>query len=74
MSDNQVAVAEGVEALTLNSNEIEETATGVEVTVNDEQDDIVDPWNVASNNATGIDYDKLISRLIINNFLILMVY
>lgn len=62
MSDNQIAVAEGVDALTLNPNEIEETATGVEVTVNDEQNDIVDPWNVASSSAAGIDYEKLIKR------------
>ncbi|XP_065372036.1 tryptophan--tRNA ligase, cytoplasmic [Calliphora vicina] len=62
MSDNQIAVAEGVDALTLNPNEIEETATGVEVTVIDEQNDIVDPWNVASSSATGIDYEKLIKR------------
>ncbi|KAM7362181.1 tryptophanyl-tRNA synthetase [Cochliomyia hominivorax] len=62
MSENQVAVAEGVEALTLNPSEIEETATGVEVTVNDEQNDIVDPWTVTSSNDTGIDYDKLIKR------------
>ncbi|KAI8130071.1 cytoplasmic, Tryptophan--tRNA ligase [Lucilia cuprina] len=62
MSDNQVAVAEGVEAISLNPNEIEETATGVEVTVNDEQNDVVDPWNVTSSSDTGIDYDKLIKR------------
>ncbi|XP_037815226.1 tryptophan--tRNA ligase, cytoplasmic-like [Lucilia sericata] len=62
MSDNQVAVAEGVEAISLNPNEIEETATGVEVTVNDEQSDVVNPWNVTSSSDTGIDYDKLIKR------------
>uniref|UniRef100_A0A1A9WJ56 Tryptophanyl-tRNA synthetase n=1 Tax=Glossina brevipalpis TaxID=37001 RepID=A0A1A9WJ56_9MUSC len=30
-------------------------------TVEDEQDDIVNPWHVTSLNETGIDYDKLIS-------------
>lgn len=28
----------------------------------DEDDDIVDPWNVAGKADTGIDYDKLISK------------
>lgn len=28
-----------------------------------EQDDIVDPWNVQSSSETGVDYDKLISKL-----------
>lgn len=29
--------------------------------INDD-DDIVDPWNVAGKSETGIDYDKLISK------------
>lgn len=29
---------------------------------NDEEDDVVDPWNVVSKSETGIDYDKLISE------------
>ncbi|XP_075147977.1 tryptophan--tRNA ligase, cytoplasmic-like [Haematobia irritans] len=61
MSDT---VAEGVEALTLNNvkdNE-EPVATGVEVTVSDDQNDVVDPWNVTSSSDTGIDYEKLIKR------------
>lgn len=58
-----ISVAEGVEALALNPNEIEETATAEEVIVNDEQNDIVDPWNVTSSSASGIDYDKLISKI-----------
>ncbi|XP_023298457.2 tryptophan--tRNA ligase, cytoplasmic-like [Lucilia cuprina] len=62
MSINLIAETKGIEALNIKPNEIEETATGVEVTVNDEQHDVVDPWNVASNSATGIDYDKLIKR------------
>ena len=28
------------------------------------QEDVVDPWNVASASETGVDYDKLISTLI----------
>lgn len=26
-------------------------------------DDFVDPWNVVSNSETGVDYDKLISKI-----------
>ncbi|XP_061396113.1 tryptophan--tRNA ligase, cytoplasmic-like [Musca vetustissima] len=57
-------VAEGVEALTLNSAKEadEQVVTGVEVTVGDDQNDVVDPWNVTSTSDTGIDYDKLIKR------------
>lgn len=32
----------------------------------DEEDDIVDPWNVQSKSDKGIDYDKLISRFSID--------
>ncbi|XP_061395155.1 tryptophan--tRNA ligase, cytoplasmic-like, partial [Musca vetustissima] len=54
----------GVEALTLNSAKEadEQVVTGVEVTVGDDQNDVVDPWNVTSTSDTGIDYDKLIKR------------
>lgn len=27
-----------------------------------DNDDFVDPWNVVSKSATGVDYDKLISK------------
>lgn len=50
MSDENVA--EGVDALTLDDNRI---------TPGDD-DDVVDPWNVASTSDTGVDYDKLIKR------------
>lgn len=30
--------------------------------INEEEDDVVDPWNVAGKSETGIDYDKLISK------------
>lgn len=33
------------------------------LTVNDEED-VVDPWNVAGKSETGIDYDKLISSFL----------
>lgn len=36
-----------------------------------EDDDVVDPWNVAGKSETGIDYDKLISNYFLvpfNNF------
>jgi len=29
-----------------------------------EEEDVVDPWNVASKSQTGIDYDKLISQFL----------
>lgn len=32
-------------------------------TVAEEEEDIVDPWNVTSKSLTGVDYDKLISKL-----------
>lgn len=41
------AVAEGIDALTLN---------------NEHDDDVVDPWTVTSKSDAGIDYDKLISN------------
>ncbi|XP_056630009.1 tryptophan--tRNA ligase, cytoplasmic [Diorhabda sublineata] len=34
----------------------------VELNLNQNKDDIVDPWTVTSSNETGIDYDKLIKR------------
>lgn len=46
---NNENVVEGVDALTLNENEQDE--------------DLVDPWNVTCKSDTGIDYDKLISML-----------
>ncbi|XP_013107601.1 tryptophan--tRNA ligase, cytoplasmic [Stomoxys calcitrans] len=58
-------VAEGVEALTLNNaKETEEpVATGEEVIAgDDDQNDVVDPWNVTSSSDTGVDYEKLIKR------------
>ncbi|XP_073815026.1 tryptophan--tRNA ligase, cytoplasmic-like isoform X1 [Musca autumnalis] len=57
-------VAEGVEALTLNTakESDDQVVTGEEVTVGDDQNDVVDPWNVTSTSDTGIDYDKLIKR------------
>lgn len=27
-----------------------------------DEDDVVNPWEVATNSATGVDYDKLISK------------
>lgn len=34
------------------------------LTVNDD-DDVVDPWNVSGKSETGIDYDKLISKYLL---------
>ncbi len=36
---------------------------------NEVVDDIVNPWEVASSSAKGVDYDKLISNLILFSFL-----
>lgn len=30
------------------------------LTLNNVEDDVVDPWNVVSKSDTGVDYDKLI--------------
>lgn len=52
MSDENVP--EGVDALTLNEDQI---------TPGDSENiDFVDPWNVTSTSESGIDYDKLISK------------
>lgn len=56
MSDENVA--EGVDALTLTN----DLKTPVEV------EDIVDPWNVSSTSNTGVDYDKLISKICLKVF------
>lgn len=48
MGDN-VSPAGELEKMKLNSN-------------SQEDDDIVDPWNVASKSNAGVDYDKLISK------------
>lgn len=57
------AIAEGVDALTLNAKELNEAevADGIEAIVGEREEDVVNPWNVTSTNDTGIDYDKLIS-------------
>lgn len=30
------------------------------LSINNDEDDVVDPWNVVSKSDTGVDYDKLI--------------
>lgn len=30
--------------------------------INNEEDDVVDPWNVVSKSEAGVDYDKLIRK------------
>jgi len=71
MAEVKQTVVEGVDALTLNGKtdaESVETATdaqaqeaGGEGSTTTNADDVVDPWNVASSNDAGVDYDKLIS-------------
>lgn len=39
-----------------------------DVATDHENEDIVDPWNVAASSSTGVDYDKLIGRCIIFHF------
>uniref|UniRef100_A0A1B0AJV7 Tryptophan--tRNA ligase, cytoplasmic n=1 Tax=Glossina pallidipes TaxID=7398 RepID=A0A1B0AJV7_GLOPL len=65
MNDTENAVAEGVDALTLTvaeSNKDNDVTVAMEATVNEEQEDIVNPWHVTSMNEAGVDYDKLIKR------------
>lgn len=69
--DTKQTIVEGVDALTLNGKsepeavetatdaQAQEAAAGEGATAN--TDDVVDPWNVASTNDAGVDYDKLIS-------------
>ena len=44
------------------NNDVTPEAAVEALTLTNEQDDFVDPWNVASKSDTGIDYDKLISE------------
>uniref|UniRef100_A0A1A9UWY1 Tryptophan--tRNA ligase, cytoplasmic n=1 Tax=Glossina austeni TaxID=7395 RepID=A0A1A9UWY1_GLOAU len=63
MNDTENAVAEGVDALTLTVTEgNKDNDVTVATEVNEEQEDIVNPWHVTSTNEAGIDYDKLIKR------------
>ncbi|BFF93001.1 tryptophan--tRNA ligase cytoplasmic [Drosophila madeirensis] len=70
MADTKDTVVEGVEALTLNGKaEAEPVETGTDAQAQEggaaagaAVEDVVDPWNVASSNDTGVDYDKLIKR------------
>lgn len=48
-----------VEALSLNEDRTPSTPASEAKEI---EDDFVDPWNVASKNDTGVDYDKLISK------------
>ena len=32
----------------------------------EDSEDVVDPWTVASSSAKGVDYDKLISKIVIS--------
>lgn len=61
MSEEHVCV-EGVDALTLTEDRTPSTPASEAKEIED-SDDFVDPWNVASKNETGVDYDKLISEL-----------
>lgn len=49
MTETELEIVEGVEAVTLNQEEPLEN-------------DVVDPWNVASSSDSGIDYEKLIRK------------
>ncbi|XP_017141493.1 tryptophan--tRNA ligase, cytoplasmic [Drosophila miranda] len=68
MTDTKETVVEGVEALTLNGKpDGEPVETGTDAQAQEgaaaaAAEDVVDPWNVASSNDTGVDYDKLIKR------------
>lgn len=60
MSEEHVCV-EGVDALTLTEDRTPSTPASEAKEIED-SDDFVDPWNVASKNDSGVDYDKLISE------------
>ncbi len=47
------------------TNASSDTLEGVETLKiqNEGDDDVVDPWNVVSKSETGVDYDKLISKI-----------
>lgn len=45
-----------------------EKLAAMDIESTEEQTDVVNPWNVASSSAKGIDYDKLISKPSSNNF------
>lgn len=69
--NTKTAIAEGVDALTLNAKELNEgeVADAIEAIVAENEEDVVNPWNVTSTNDTGIDYDKLISIIILFIFI-----
>ena len=54
MENEQAAVTEQTEQIS------QEMAEKVDITNDD--DDVVDPWNVSSKSDKGVDYDKLISK------------
>lgn len=54
--------------MSLTNGTVEEIDGDGEVATDHENEDIVDPWNVAASSATGVDYDKLIGRCIIFYF------
>lgn len=41
---------------------VEAGVANIDIANTEQDDDFVDPWNVASTSDTGVDYDKLISR------------
>lgn len=51
------------------SGEIVNNVEALSINVKNEDDDIVDPWTVASKSETGVDYDKLISKCILQYIL-----
>lgn len=51
----------------MGDDEITTTEAGVDaMTLNNDHDDHVDPWSVASKSDTGVDYEKLIRKYIAN--------
>lgn len=41
---------------------VEAAVENITIADTEQDDDFVDPWNVASTSDTGVDYDKLISN------------
>lgn len=44
------------------ASEVNDVQSGIKNVNMEDDDDVVDPWNVTSKSETGVDYDKLISE------------
>lgn len=68
-SESESAQQNGAEAVPVAAPTVEEQLENMRVSgdgapAEEEDDDIVNPWNVCGKSETGIDYDKLISNFL----------